>query len=299
VAGVAAIAAVSTTGLLGGKKTSAESTPAPPVELPRGGTQILPDYRVVAFYGAPRGGEVLGILGAGAPTRMAEQLADQASDYDIPGRPVMPAFQLIATIAHEAPGDDGKYRGRASEADIDAYLAAARQQRAILILDIQPGQADFMDEVRAYERYLREPDVSLALDPEWSMRPGQVPGKVIGSTDASTINEVSAYLAQIVQQDELPQKLLIIHEFTESMIRNRSAIVSRPGLAMVFNVDGFGSVEAKTNKYLDLTSDPERPTHVASGFKLFYEEDTRNDWRLMTPFEVLDLTPSPDVVVYE
>lgn len=300
VAGVGSLVAFSTTSVFGPAKRdgTAVSQGIRPIELPRGGTKILPHYRVVAFYGSP-GGTRLGALGGGTPDQVGVQLADVASDYDSLERPVMPAFQLIATIVHDTPGSDGKYRSRLSDAVINQYLQAARQQQMLLILDIQPGRAKFMDEVRHYAKWLDQRDVSLALDPEWSMGPGEIPGKVIGHTDAATINEVSAYLDQIVQTHKLPQKMLIVHEFTQSMIQNRSALVERPGLATVFNVDGFGTPEAKTNKYNDLTSDPERPQFVFSGFKLFYEEDTRHHGRMMNWSEVLNLDPQPDVVVYE
>lgn len=300
VAGVGTLVAFSTTSIFGPaqKKGTAQGTESKPIELPRGGTTILPNYRVVAYYGSP-GGTRLGVLGGGTPSQVAEQVADVASDYGSLQRPALPAFELIATIVHPSPGSDGKYRSRLSAEKIDEYLQATRQQQMLLILDIQPGRAKFMDEVRHYERWLKYPNVSLALDPEWSMGPGEVPGKVIGRTKASTINEVSAYLDQIVQTNKLPQKLLLIHEFTESMIENRSALVQRAGLATVFNVDGFGTPVAKIGKYNDLTSDPERPPFVFTGFKLFYEEDTRGGSRVMGPFEVLDLDPQPDVIVYE
>ena len=299
VGGVAALVAVSATSLFGPSKGSkATSQSAAPIELPRGGTTILPGHKVVAFYGAP-GGDRLGVLGAGSPLAAAERLSDQALDYESLERKVLPAFELIATIVHPGPGADGKYRSRVSDEVIGQYLAAARQERAILILDIQPGRADFMDEVQHYSKWLKESDVSLAIDPEWSMRAGEIPGKVIGSTTAAKVNEVSAYLDQVVEDNNLPQKLLLVHEFTESMIQNRKGLVQRPNLAIVFNVDGFGTPEAKMGKYADLTTDPDRPEFVFTGFKLFYEEDTRNGSRLMTPFEVLDLEPQPDVVVYE
>ncbi len=300
VVGVGALVAFSTTSVFGPAKESstAESAQSKPIQLPRGGTTILPDHRVVAYYGSP-GGTLLGVLGGGRPSRVAEQLDEVASDYGSLSRPVLPAFELIATIVHRTAGADGKWRSRLSNDVIWEYLQAARQQQMLLILDIQPGRARFMDEVRYYEQFLMQPDVSLALDPEWSMARGEVPGEDIGQTDAATINEVSAYLDQIVQKHKLPQKLLIIHEFTESMIENRSALVDRAGLATVFNVDGYGTPEAKVNKYNDLTSDPERPPFVFTGFKLFYEEDTRKGSRVMTWSEVLDLDPQPDVIVYE
>ena len=300
VGGVAALIAASTTSLFrpGDDKGDAGAQSSKGIELPGGGRTILPDRRVVAYYGSP-GGKVLGELGNGTPSEVAARLLDTSADYESSDRKVLPAFELIATIVRDTPGEDGLYRSRLSDAQIETYLQAARQHSMLLILDIQPGRAKFINEVRHYEKWLKEPDVSLALDPEWSMRKNEVPGKIIGQTDAATINEVSAYLDQLTESNKLPQKLLIIHEFTESMIENRSALVQRPNLATVFNVDGFGPPEAKTDKYNDLTSDPERPEFVFTGFKLFFEEDTRNGSRVMGPFEVLDLEPQPDVVVYE
>ena len=262
-----------------------------PDVLPRGGREIFPAYRVVAFCGAPQHRN-LGALGIGSPDDAAKRLRRQARPYAAAGRPIMPAFQLIATIALAGRGSDGKYRLRQPERVIQRYLDAARRARAILVLDVQPGQADFMDEVRALRRWLLEPDVSLALDPEWSMRRGERPGSRLGHTTAGKINQVSAYLAHIVRRRELPQKLLLVHQFSESMIRNRSRIVQRPGIAMTINVDGVGSRAAKRNTYrrFAFPGDP-----VFDGFKLFYEEDTN----LMRPGDVLALRPRPDFVVYE
>ncbi|MGI8439552.1 MAG: hypothetical protein ACR2NV_05015, partial [Thermoleophilaceae bacterium] len=159
-----------------GGSTSPEARrpkPPPPPELPRGGIEILPRYRVVGFYGAPQADE-LGILGIGPPGKVGTKLLRQAREYRKGGKPIMPAFELLATIASGAPGEDGKYRFRQKAAVIDRYLKAARKAKAILVLDIQPGRADFMEEVRHYRRWLEEPDVSLALDPEWSMKAGQL-----------------------------------------------------------------------------------------------------------------------------
>ena len=149
-----------------------------------------------------------------------------------------------------------------------------------------------MDEVRALRRWLEEPDVSLALDPEWHMGPGEVPGNSIGSVDAATINEVSQYLSDLVIREHLPQKLLLLHRFTDDMIEGEDALRSRPGLAIVENVDGFGTPPAKRNKYDRFTADPDG---LFEGFKLFFEEDTN----LMSPGDVLGLRPRVDVVVYE
>jgi hypothetical protein len=253
----AALVAVSLLGAAIGFESAAQPA-APeggPAELPRGGREILPAYRVVAFCGAPQHRN-LGALGIGSPDDAAKRLRRQAQRYAAAGRPIMPAFQLIATIALAGRGSDGKYRLRQPERVIQRYLNAARRARAILVLDVQPGQADFMDEVRALRRWLLEPDVSLALDPEWSMRRGERPGSRLGHTTAGKINQVSAYLADIVKRRELPQKLLLVHQFSDSMIRNRSRIVQRPGIAMTINVDGVGRGQAERLPPLRLSRGP-------------------------------------------
>ena len=96
----------------------------------------------------------------------------------------MPFMELLASIANAAPGDDGAYRTQQRPPVIERYLEQARADRELLVLDIQPGRAGFDDEVDHLERYLREPDVGIGLDPEWHVGPGEVPGEVIGSVDA-------------------------------------------------------------------------------------------------------------------
>jgi len=256
---------------------------------PGGGRRIFPDRRVVAFYGAPQA-EALGVLGIGEPDQMAKKLERQARPYATAARPILPAFELIAVVAADAPGEGDLYRTRQDEAVIGRYLEAARRTGAILLLDIQPGRSDFLTEAKALERWLREPDVGLALDPEWRMAAGEVPGQTIGSVDASEVNATSRWLSALTLREHLPQKLLVVHRFTDGMIENLAALEEPPGIATVINVDGFGSEADKVAKYHDL-----EPHGFYAGFKLFYEEDTG----LMTPQRVLRLRPAPDLIVYE
>ncbi len=264
---------------------------AEPAKLPGGGRSIFPERRVVAYYGAPQDRE-LGALGLGPPARAARRLRRQASGYERPDRPVLPAFELISTIVHADPGDDGDHSARQPDRVIGRYLRAARRNDMLLILDIQPGYAPFLREVRALRRWLEEPDVSLALDPEWSMQPPVLPGQEIGSTSAAVVNEVSAYLSSIVRERNLPEKLLVVHRFTQDMIENEDALKRYPGVALTVNVDGFGNRLNKRSKYHEFTRG-RRGRH--NGFKLFYDEDTN----LMQPRGVLSLRPQPELVVYE
>jgi hypothetical protein len=265
--------------------------PSDLAELPRGGRSIFPEHRVVAFYGAPQDDE-LGVLGIGSPTAMSRKLEKVTRAYGRKTRPALPAMELIATVAAAHPGDDGQYRIRQTDAVIERYLRAARRAKALLVLDIQPGHADFLEEAQALERWLKEPDVGLALDPEWHT-PGAVPGQRIGSVDARTVNAVSAWLDRIVTRERLPEKLFVVHQFTADMVRSKPLVKPRRGLAVTFNVDGFGDRPNKIAKYAEFTRG-ERP-ELFDGFKLFYKEDTN----LFKPGAVLDLSPPPDLVVYE
>ena len=260
-------------------------------ELPGGGRRIFPDRRVVAFYGAPQH-EQLGILGIGTPARAAARLKRVARAYERRTRPVLPAFELIAAIANADPGTDGMYRTQQPPEIVDRYLRAARRAKALLLLDIQPGRADFLAEAQRLQGWLLQPDVGLALDPEWHVGDGEVPGQRIGSVTAGEVNAVASWLSDLVAEHDLPEKLFVIHQFTHDMIAGKERVARPPGLAVTMNVDGFGDRPNKIAKYGEFTA----PTRLFNdGFKLFYEEDTN----LMSPAGVLALKPPPDLVVYE
>jgi hypothetical protein len=298
---LAAVAAIGGAAVGAGDRSRGDSThPAANAEvahrkgeqaqLPLGGRRIFPHFRVVAFYGAPQSHQ-LGALGIGTPDRAARRLARQAKPYAKKTRPVLLAFELLADVANHDPGRDGLYRTRQPPSVIRRYLAAARRAKALLLLDIQPGHADFVTEARHLDRWLREPDVGLALDPEWHT-PGAVPGTQIGSVQADDVNAVARHVAGIVRKYQLPEKLFVVHQFTPNMIAGKERVQKPPGLAMTMNVDGFGDRPNKIAKYRQFTHDG---TRFHRGYKLFYEEDTN----LMTPRSVLALQPRPDFVVYE
>ena len=295
--GVASAGAFLAGAVLGGDReegtdlSAARSAPAPLQELPRGGRDLLPRHTLVGFYGAPQDDE-LGALGIGSPAEASRRLSEQARAYE-GKRPVLPVLELLASIAAADPGEDGNYRLLQPHSVIERYLDEARRRRGLLLLDLQPGRADFLAEVERLDRWLREPDVGLALDPEWHVGPTEIPGQVIGSVDAQTVNEVSAHLSRIVERHQLPEKLLVVHQFTEDMISARSELRDRPGVAIVLNSDGFGDPPNKISKYDALR--PDRRTPFYPGFKLFYREDLD----LMSPDDVLDLRPAPKLIVYE
>jgi hypothetical protein len=275
-----------------GSAAVAGAVEPPALGLPRGGRTIFPHYRMVAYYGAP-GTTALGILGEG-PAQAGQALLRQAQPYgEADGHPILPAFEIIATIATGNPQADGMYRRRIPMSEIAPYIGEARRIHAYTILDVQPGRADFMPEVEVYRNLLTKPDVGLALDPEWHVAPDKIPGQgdYRGSVDAATVNRVIAYLSDIVRRYNLPQKLLVVHQFTQNMITGRTEIRPTPQVAVVFDLDGFGIAAAKIQKYQSFSNDPK----FHYGFKLFYRQDVG----MMSPLTVLGLTPTPDLIVYQ
>jgi hypothetical protein len=246
---------------------------------------------VVAFYGAA-GTPLLGVLGRGSPERAAAAIERQAAAYAAYGRRVQPAMELLATIAQRAAGDDGRYSRPVPSSEIARYLAAAHRHRMLLILDIQPGRGEFLPQVQRLAPFLTDPSVGIALDPEWKVGPDEVPGTVIGSATAAGINAVARFLHQLVVANNLPDKLLVVHEFTASMLPDRAAIERPAGVEVVLHADGFGTPRLKTGVYQQLAL-PAPPFHA--GFKLFYTQDGQ----LMTPAQVMDLRPQPEVVTYQ
>jgi hypothetical protein len=275
----------------------APSTTAPPTptqqELPGGGTRVFPEHRLVGFSGAPSSaalGPMTGDLAAAT-----EQLRQQAAPYGV-DRPVLPTFELIATVALASPGAAGTYASTADDAVVGQYLDAARAAGGILLLGIQPGTGDFLPAVQHYERWLTEPDVGVALDPEWAVEPGQVPGDVFGSTTGAELDSVSAYLDGLVTTHLLPQKVLLYHQLHAQIVTGQEALVDRPGVAVVKSVDGIGAAADKVGTYQRVMAGT--PPFVHAGFKLFYEEDARSG-PLMDPGQVLALVPQPEYVLYE
>jgi len=270
----------------------APSPTGPPAELPRGGRTIFPDFDVVMYYGTAGGG-ALGVLGETTPERAAERLETAAAPFErASGRPVLPAFELITTVASSAAGRDGTYSSMLDGDSVQRYIDAARKKKMLVVLDFQPGRAEFLDQVKKYEKYLLQPEVGVALDPEWKLTATQRPLQQIGVSRAEPINAVSEYLAGLVAANDLPEKIFLVHQFKSYQLPDRKKIVDREGLATVLHVDGFGTQSEKFLTYDVLTKQSKQ---FVPGFKLFYDEDTD----LLTPAEALKIKPRPQLFSYQ
>ncbi len=265
-------------------------------ELPGGGLLLFdgsPSRRLVAIYGHPSG-PGLGVLGEQDAEEGVERLKSIAEGYDADGSVVLPTFEIIATVASAGPGEDEDYSAETARNVIRPWVETAAANDMYVVLDLQPGRTDFLTQAKMYEEFLRLPHVGLALDPEWRLKPNEVHLRQIGTVDAAEINQVVEWLAVIVREEALPQKLLILHQFRLQMITNRHLVETPPELAVVVHMDGQGPVPAKINTWNLLTNQPDADQFYW-GWKNFYDED----FTIATPDQVLGLTPDPVFVSFQ
>lgn len=265
-------------------------------ELPGGGLLLFEPAagrRLVAMYGHPAS-PGLGVLGEQGPTEGVERLRDLARGYGADGSVVLPTFEIITTVASVGPGGDGDYSAETAHDVIRPWVETAAANGLYVVLDLQPGRTDFLAQAKYYEEFLRLPHVGLALDPEWRLKPDEVHLVQIGTVDAAEINRVSEWLAGIVREEALPQKLLVLHQFHLSMITNRHLIETPPELAVLIHMDGQGSQGSKHGTWNTLTSLPDADRYYW-GWKNFIDED----FPTARPEDVLDLNPTALFVSFQ
>ena len=259
---------------------------------------LLPEKRIIAYYGNYYSTK-MGILGEHEPAVVLQKMRGEIAKWEAadPTTKVMPAIEYIAVVAQDDAGKSGLFRARMPDEHIDKAIAMAKEINGIVILDIQVGKSTVQSEIPALEPYLKMPQVHLALDPEFSMKGGEEPGDVIGSLNANDINYAANYLAKLVRDNNLPPKVLIVHRFTQRMVQNAESITPLPEVQVVMVMDGWGTPARKIGTYKSFIY-PE-PVQF-TGFKLFYKNDLKPpSERLLTPGELLKLTPQPVFVQYQ
>jgi hypothetical protein len=273
----------------------ATPTPAGPqtVLSPAPKDSLFQNCQVIAYYGFPDVPQ-MGIVGEYPPDELVQKLLVQAKAYDdVNGfRGVAPAIHLIYAVAQASPTPDGTYLARMSDDMVKQWIAIADKYDLLLFLDIQMGSSTVQQEFPHVLPYLKNPRVHLALDPEFVVPAGQRPGVVIGSLDVGQINVAENLLQKLVEENHLPNKILVVHQFLPEMILNKGALEDQPNVDTVIDQDGFGGPELKSANYEQFVKQ-DGAEH--GGFKLFYKQDDP----LMTPADVEQLEPQPDVIIYQ
>jgi hypothetical protein len=259
---------------------------------------LLPFNRIIAFYGNLYSRR-MGILGELPKDAMLKKLKEEVARWQAadPVTKTIPALHYIAITAQGSPGKANLHRLRMPFHQIDIIVDWAKPIDALVFLDVQVGHSSLKTEVATLEKYLKLPNVHLAIDPEFSLKNGEVPGTKIGFFTSADINDAVEILANIVRKNKLPPKVLVVHRFTQGMVKEYQKIKTVPEVQVVINMDGFGSKVLKKSTYVDYIY---REPVQFTGFKLFYKNDTKsNPNGLYTPAEILRLTPKPIYIQYQ
>lgn len=264
-------------------------------QLPGGGQLLFPEHTFVALYGAP-GTPALGVLGEQDLAASIQRAKDHAAPYEaLVDTTVVPAFEIIATVASSAAGPDGNY---SAESDVEAlrpWVEAAGKAGLYVVLDLQPGRTDFVTQAERYRSLLELPYVGLALDPEWRLGRDEVHLTQIGAVGIDEVNSVVTWLADLTRKNALPQKLLVLHQFQLRMIPGRERLdTSRDELAVMVHADGQGAQGDKQATWRALHEN--EPAGIWWGWKNFYDEDAP----MLTPEQtVAQVQPTPALISYQ
>lgn len=258
---------------------------------------ILPFRRIVCYYGNPNSTR-MGALGEFPREEMLEKLQAEVAKWTAadPDQPALPCLHMVTVVAQADAGTSGMYRTQMRDTQVDSIYQMAKSIGGIFFIDVQPGQDDIRNLLPRFEEYLKQPDIHFAVDPEFYMRDGVVPGRKIGTMTAADINYVTGELARIVRENNLPPKVFVIHRFTQGMIQNYDDIELRPEVQIVIDMDGWGAPWLKRDSYRDYVV--EEPIQF-TGFKLFYNNDTKKGDPLMQPDDLLELRPVPLYIQYQ
>lgn len=264
------------------------------VELPGGTQHVFGGKRYIALYGSPIT-PALGILGEQDVPSTVARAEEMTEPYRaLTDDTVVPAQEIIVTVAAGEPGDDGNYSNEGPIEWFIPLIEAAGDAGQYVILDFQPGRTDFLTQVQQYEELLAYPHVGIALDPEWRLGPDEVPLTRIGHVEIDEVNEVIAYLSDYVRENNLPQKMVVLHQFQLQMIRDRDQLdLSRSEVALLIHADGQGSQGAKAGTWHALHQGA--PEGIEWGWKNFIDEDLP----MLTPEETYAVEPMPEFVSYQ
>ncbi|URA10106.1 hypothetical protein [Thermospira aquatica] len=248
---------------------------------------------IVAFYGHPKS-RIMGIVGRLSRDELAIELRKYAQEYEkASGKPAIPAVYLIYGTCQ--PGGE---IGIMSSQLVQEYITFTETNGFLLFLDHQIGKYSVEHAVTRLLPFMKYPHVHPAIDPEWrTLRPM----KEIGSITADELNNAQKILSDyLVKENILLPKIFVVHQFNWKMIRERQRVKTHyPYVYLVHTADGFGSPDLKKSTYAYNAQATNMPY---KGFKLFFYSGYKGagyDQPLMKPEEVVNLKPTPFLIIYQ
>src|SRR5579875_1430719 len=261
----------------------------------------VPHNRLLLYYWLT-GDQGIGYpqyLGTSNDADLLAKIQQQSAVYQQldPAHPVVSAFDLVIPMVEPCNDGYGPYNNHMPNPSvIRHYITLAQQQHMLFFLDVNPGWEPIGKIVDQLWPYLQEPNVELAIDPEFDFVSNHLcygPGHV-GQAFASEINPVIDRLSALSATGRIPPKMLVLYIWQYTMLPDWQKITLKPGVTEMTCVDGVGLPSAKIAEYNDFGSVKgiEYPA-----FKVFYNEPMERP--MMTPQQVLSLQPPPVMVEYQ
>ena len=256
---------------------------------------LFENNHIIAYYGHPKS-KIMGIVGRHSIPELAEMLKKEAGNYDSTNsdKGIVPAFYLIYGTCQ--PGGEINIIDRKL---VESYIQYALANGFLVYLDHQVGKYTVSQALDQILPFLKYPNVHLALDPEWRTTR---PMREVGSITGKELNAAQIQMKEYMALNNIPGKRqLVVHQFQTRMIRDiKDVKTSYDPVILVHATSGWGSPEAKMSTHARNAMADNIPY---KGFKLWYYYSSRSgvhyDRPLMTPMQVLRLTPEPGLIIYQ
>jgi len=249
--------------------------------------QLSKSDMIVAYYGRPH--STVGVLGQYSLNSVIKKVKARAREYKklVGKQRVVPGFDIIYDLATSEPGRDKDYISTLSSKTLQRYIDAAGEHGFVVILDLQLGKKTPAESVKSVLKYLKYDYVHIAIDPEFYAKNLKVrPGKKIGHISGSQVNEAQKLISDYLHANHIRgNRTLIVHMFTQGMVRNKKVIRNYDNVDLIANLDGHGSPSLKIHIYNSLYT-KSLAAKADSGFKLFFRQDKPY---MMSPSQVLGL----------
>lgn len=253
---------------------------------------------LVGYYGRPFS-KALGVLGVHNIDNLVKIMRKKQKQFEeISDKKIVPTFHIIKDIATKEAGWDKDHIKPLNEAIIMDYINRAQKENFAVLLDVQLGTMTPMEAIKPILKFLKYPNVHLAIDPEFKIpKHGRYPpGKFIGHIFASDVNEVQEAMENYMLENGIQGKrMLLIHMFHKRMLRKKEEIKNYESINLTYNIDGHGRGHTKIKIY-NVLYNKEANKVAQGGFKIFFKNDKKP---LMNEKQILGQEPYKGAIIRE
>ena len=151
------------------------------------------------------------------------------------GLPVVPAFNYIASVATNGAGPDGDYSTPSDHRDAAprGWMASGRWAASWSSTSSRAA-ATSCRSCGATKVCWSNQTCTWPSIPNGAWAPTRCRAPSSDQSGVDELNAATQYLADLVRVRQLPRKVVVLHQFTPFMIRERERLMARPELSVVY-----------------------------------------------------------------